>query len=253
MTTDDDRLARELASEAGRLLLALRAEGGEPDALRKAGDRDVARVPRRPAGRAPAGGRGPVRGGPRRPGEAIRGPGLDRRPAGRDPGVRGAWPDRLGRARGAVGTRKADCGRGGAARPGHGAEHRGAACPPAARGTWAAGPRAGQPDQAACPAGPAGQGSRAGSWFRSARPAPRRPQSSAGPPMPTCTAAASTSGIRPRRSRSRSRRDCTRRGSTVPTWSTTGRTLPCRISLSAQRGSLPRCWMGCAQLVVAAQ
>jgi 3'(2'), 5'-bisphosphate nucleotidase len=38
MTTDDDRLARDLASDAGRLLLALRAEGGEPDALRKAGD-----------------------------------------------------------------------------------------------------------------------------------------------------------------------------------------------------------------------
>ena len=40
MTTDDDRLARDLASEAGRLLLALRAEGGEPAALRKAGDRE---------------------------------------------------------------------------------------------------------------------------------------------------------------------------------------------------------------------
>ncbi len=39
MTTDDDRLARDLASEAGRLLLALRAEGGEPAALRQAGDR----------------------------------------------------------------------------------------------------------------------------------------------------------------------------------------------------------------------
>src|SRR6202167_5332550 len=39
MTTDDDRLARDLASKAGRLLLALRAEGGEPAALRKAGDR----------------------------------------------------------------------------------------------------------------------------------------------------------------------------------------------------------------------
>jgi 3'(2'), 5'-bisphosphate nucleotidase len=39
MTTDDDRLARDLAGEAGRLLLALRAEGGEPAALRKAGDR----------------------------------------------------------------------------------------------------------------------------------------------------------------------------------------------------------------------
>ena len=38
MTTEDDRLARDLASEAGRLLLALRAEGGEAGALRKAGD-----------------------------------------------------------------------------------------------------------------------------------------------------------------------------------------------------------------------
>src|ERR1700691_6470388 len=38
MTTDDDRLARDLANAAGRLLLALRAEGGEPGALRKAGD-----------------------------------------------------------------------------------------------------------------------------------------------------------------------------------------------------------------------
>jgi 3'(2'), 5'-bisphosphate nucleotidase len=38
MTTDDDRLARDLADDAGRLLLALRAEGGEPGALRKAGD-----------------------------------------------------------------------------------------------------------------------------------------------------------------------------------------------------------------------
>ncbi|HEY2129209.1 MAG TPA: 3'(2'),5'-bisphosphate nucleotidase CysQ [Streptosporangiaceae bacterium] len=39
MTTDDDRLARDLASEAGRLLLALRAGGGQSAALRKAGDR----------------------------------------------------------------------------------------------------------------------------------------------------------------------------------------------------------------------
>ena len=39
MTTDDDRLARDLASDAGRLLLALRAEGGEAGALRQAGDR----------------------------------------------------------------------------------------------------------------------------------------------------------------------------------------------------------------------
>jgi 3'(2'), 5'-bisphosphate nucleotidase len=39
MTTDDHRLARDLARDAGRLLLALRTEGGEPAALRKAGDR----------------------------------------------------------------------------------------------------------------------------------------------------------------------------------------------------------------------
>ena len=40
MITDDDRLARDLAGEAGRLLLALRAGGGEPAALRQAGDRE---------------------------------------------------------------------------------------------------------------------------------------------------------------------------------------------------------------------
>jgi len=39
MTSDDDRLAAGLAAEAGRRLLALRAGGGEPKALRHAGDR----------------------------------------------------------------------------------------------------------------------------------------------------------------------------------------------------------------------
>jgi 3'(2'), 5'-bisphosphate nucleotidase len=39
MISDDDRLAAELAAEAGRRLLALRAAGGDPDALRHAGDR----------------------------------------------------------------------------------------------------------------------------------------------------------------------------------------------------------------------
>ena len=39
MPDDDHLLARELADEAGRRLLRLRALGGEPDALRKAGDR----------------------------------------------------------------------------------------------------------------------------------------------------------------------------------------------------------------------
>ena len=39
MTADDHELARDLAADAGRLLLELRARGGEPDLLRKAGDR----------------------------------------------------------------------------------------------------------------------------------------------------------------------------------------------------------------------
>jgi 3'(2'), 5'-bisphosphate nucleotidase len=39
MTSDDDRLAAELADQAGRRLLTLRAAGGDPHALRTAGDR----------------------------------------------------------------------------------------------------------------------------------------------------------------------------------------------------------------------
>jgi 3'(2'), 5'-bisphosphate nucleotidase len=39
VSADDHALARELAAEAGRRLLELRARGGEPDLLRKAGDR----------------------------------------------------------------------------------------------------------------------------------------------------------------------------------------------------------------------
>jgi 3'(2'), 5'-bisphosphate nucleotidase len=39
MTFDDDRLAAELAEQAGTLLLDLRAAGGDPEDLRKAGDR----------------------------------------------------------------------------------------------------------------------------------------------------------------------------------------------------------------------
>ena len=38
MATDDDRLAHDLAVEAGRRLVVLRGHGGEPDGLRKAGD-----------------------------------------------------------------------------------------------------------------------------------------------------------------------------------------------------------------------
>ena len=39
MATPDDVLARDLADRAGQLLLALRARGGDPDVLRKSGDR----------------------------------------------------------------------------------------------------------------------------------------------------------------------------------------------------------------------
>jgi 3'(2'), 5'-bisphosphate nucleotidase len=39
MATEDDRLAHDLAVEAGRRLVALRGRGGEPEELRKAGDR----------------------------------------------------------------------------------------------------------------------------------------------------------------------------------------------------------------------
>jgi 3'(2'), 5'-bisphosphate nucleotidase len=39
MISDDNRLAAELAAEAGRRLLVLRAEGGDPAALRRDGDR----------------------------------------------------------------------------------------------------------------------------------------------------------------------------------------------------------------------
>src|SRR4249920_3140970 len=39
MPADDGRLARDLAWRAGSLLRALRADGDDPDALRKAGDR----------------------------------------------------------------------------------------------------------------------------------------------------------------------------------------------------------------------
>ena len=39
MTGDDHVLARDLAEQAGRRLIELRAHGGDPDVLRKAGDR----------------------------------------------------------------------------------------------------------------------------------------------------------------------------------------------------------------------
>lgn len=38
MTDDDHALAHDLAAQAGRRLVELRAHGGDPDVLRKAGD-----------------------------------------------------------------------------------------------------------------------------------------------------------------------------------------------------------------------
>ena len=57
MISDDDRLAADLAVQAGRRLLALRAFGGDPDELRQAGDRSsheflVAELARRRPGDA---------------------------------------------------------------------------------------------------------------------------------------------------------------------------------------------------------
>ena len=39
MTDDDHALARDLAEQAGQRLVELRTHGGDPDLLRKAGDR----------------------------------------------------------------------------------------------------------------------------------------------------------------------------------------------------------------------
>ena len=103
MTSDDDRLAAELAERAGTLLLGLRADGGDPGELRKAGDRLSHEFLAAELAALQAGRRGPVRGGARRPGAAVGRPGLDRGPAGRHQGVRRAWADRLGGPRRAVG------------------------------------------------------------------------------------------------------------------------------------------------------
>ena len=250
MTTDDDRLARQLASEAGRLLLALRAEGGEPGALRKAGDRTSHEfLAAQLAGL--------------RPEDAL----LSEE--GRDDPAR-LSADRVWIVDPLDGTREFG-------EPGRtdwavhvalwerGKLTAGAVALPA-QGTVLSTAEPPAPPPPAEPGRPVRVlvsrtrppalldrlakevELRAGAARIGRRQGGRRHQP--GPPMPTCTAAASTSGIRPRRSRSRSPRGCTRRGSTALTWSTTRRTLPFRISLSAQRGSLPRCWMGCAPPVV---
>jgi 3'(2'), 5'-bisphosphate nucleotidase len=96
MTTDDSRLARDLAAAAGQRLLGLRAAGGDPAELRSAGDRGsheflAARLAEL------------------RPEDAVLSEegrdDLGRLSAGRHQGVRRARPQRLGGARGAVGTR----------------------------------------------------------------------------------------------------------------------------------------------------
>ena len=103
MTGDDHALARDLAGQAGTRLLELRAQGGDPDVLRKAGDRlsheflTAELAARRPGDVVLS------EEGADNPGAAGRAPGLDRRPAGRHQGVRRAGPHRLGRPRGPVG------------------------------------------------------------------------------------------------------------------------------------------------------
>ena len=120
--------------------------------------RGVGRVPAGRAGRPPARRRGAVRGepGPGRP--AHRRAGLDRRPAGRHPGVRRGRPDRLGRARRALGARRARLRRGRAAGAQRGAlvpDAGPAAGPPAARAA-----DRGEPDPPAGLGPPGGRGAR---------------------------------------------------------------------------------------------
>src|SRR6266545_1639056 len=112
------------------------------------------------AGAAASRRRGPERGGGRRPGAAGRPAGLDRRPAGRHPGVRRARPEGLGGARGAVVRRgpgrgcRGAAGRGVVALDGAGRRRTGAA-------SWA-GPDRGEPDQATRSGGRAGRCARRG-------------------------------------------------------------------------------------------
>ncbi len=205
---DDALLAEELAERAGALLLAAaRRRRGRQDRRR-----GVARVPAGRAGRPPARRRGAVRGepGPGRP--AHRRAGLDRRPAGRHPGVRRGRPDRLGRARRALGER------GDAGLPARSRCRRAARCArPGRRSRRRPGDASGgavrriavEPDPAArlcCTRWPR---SSAPSWCRWARPARRSPRCCAARSTPTSTPAASTSGTRPRRSRWRGPRGCT--------------------------------------------
>ena len=106
MHDDDHALARELAEEAGRRLLGLRARGGEPEVLRKAGDRlsheflVAALADRRPGNVVLS-----EEGADDSARLAAR-PGLDRRPARRHQGVRRTGPHRLGRSRGPVGKER---------------------------------------------------------------------------------------------------------------------------------------------------
>ena len=105
-TADDHALAHDLAEQAGRLLLDLRAQGGDPDVLKDAGRPSSHEFLMAELAKATTRRRGPLRRGHRRQGPPHRRPSLDRRPPGRHARVRRAGPHRLGRPRSPLGARR---------------------------------------------------------------------------------------------------------------------------------------------------
>ena len=205
MTQDDHALARELATEAGALLLRLRADRGFADikALRDAGDRESHLFLMEALKR-------------QRPGDTVlceegrddalpprRRAGVDRRPAGRHPGVRRGGPQGLGRPRGALGAvGTLTAGRGRAARAGPYALHRRAArgLPDARHAGHIRG--RGEPHPAAGVRPAARRPPRRRRRARADRVGGRQDRRGAhsARSTPTCTPAASTNGTRPPRS-----------------------------------------------------
>ena len=257
-TADDHALAHDLAERAGRLLLDLRAQGGDPAALKDAGDRSsheflMAELAKARPADAVLSEEGIDRQGP-----PHRRPSLDRRPPRRHPRVRRAGPPRLGSPRRPLGARAAP-GNAGAA----GELTAGAVALPAQGITLSTLNAAERADRrgdsrrpsAGVPAGtsPSGSGAqrplrmvvsrtRASQLVKDVAailnadlvpcgaPAPRPPRSSQARTTSTCTPAVSTSGTPPPRSRSPAQPACTSRASTAAMSPTTRRTPTCRIS-----------------------